>query len=135
MFKYDPDGNTGIIALEKLFIEKLGYDAELLRTLVVKYPAILSKEVEHIEQAFKILGNEGFSQEEVMKLIFECPRLLSKDLQLQIEKIQQSFNLYHKITKDEVNDIFKAFPYLYCCDLLKVNQFMGQFRKYRFTKE
>jgi len=49
LFKYDPDGNTGIIALEKLFIEKLGYDAELLRTLVVKYPAILSKEVDNIE--------------------------------------------------------------------------------------
>ena len=30
--------------MKKLFVEKYGYNMELLRTLVVKYPFILSKE-------------------------------------------------------------------------------------------
>ena len=46
--------------MKRFFIEKLGYDAELLRTLVVKYPVILSKEIESIEKTFEILKNEGY---------------------------------------------------------------------------
>ena len=45
LYNYDDDGSKGIVALQKYFIEKLGYDAELLRTLIVKYPIILSKEI------------------------------------------------------------------------------------------
>ena len=45
LYHYDENGTEGIAALKKFFIEKLGYDAELLRTLVVKYPVILSKEI------------------------------------------------------------------------------------------
>ena len=62
LFKYDEDGTQGLAALEKLFIGKLGYDAELLRTFIVKYPPILSKDTSRIEETFQILGNEGFDQ-------------------------------------------------------------------------
>ncbi len=45
------------------------------------------------------------------------------------------FNLYHQVSQAEVNDIFRAFPYLYLCEINKVQKFMGEFRKYRMTKE
>ena len=80
LFQYEEDGNIGIPAMEKLFIGKLGYDAELLRTLIVKFPELLSKKVDHIEKAFELLEKEGFDQQAAMKLIFDCPRLLSKEL-------------------------------------------------------
>jgi len=30
------------------------------------------------------------------------------------------FDLYHKITPDEVMDVFRYFPYLFCCDTIKM---------------
>jgi len=71
-----------------------------------------------------------------MKLIFECPKLLSIKLDKSMEELFYIFDLYHKIEKETViNDIFKNFPYLFCCDPVKIQKFMGQFRKYRLTKE
>ena len=52
---YDENGSTGMAALERFFIDKLDYDVELLRTLVVKYPYILSKDIKNIEKAFELL--------------------------------------------------------------------------------
>lgn len=31
-------------------------------------------------------------------------------------------------------DIFREFPYLFCCDMKKMRLFMGEFRKYKFSK-
>jgi hypothetical protein len=45
------------------------------------------------------------------------------------------FNLYHQVSQAEVNEIFRSFPYLYLCEINKIQKFMGEFRKYRFTKE
>jgi hypothetical protein len=45
------------------------------------------------------------------------------------------FNLYHGITEREVIEIFRSFPYLFCCDLTKMQRFMGEFRKYKMSKE
>ena len=45
------------------------------------------------------------------------------------------FDLYHKITPEEVMSVFRSFPYLFCCDTVKMRLFLGQFRKYKFTKE
>lgn len=39
-------------ALEEFFVKKFGFDIELVRTLVVKYPYILSKTQEHLESVF-----------------------------------------------------------------------------------
>ena len=44
------------------------------------------------------------------------------------------FSLYHDINKDQVIDIFKHFPYLFCCDMTKLREFLGEFRKYRFNE-
>ena len=48
-----------------------------------------------IEKTFEILKAEGYEQEEAMKLIFECPRLLSVNLDNRIQTIQKSFLIYH----------------------------------------
>lgn len=57
---------------------------------------------------------------ESIKLIFECPKLLSVDLDSNISETFTLFELYHKIKQQEVIEIFKHFPYLFCCDLTKM---------------
>jgi hypothetical protein len=70
-----------------------------------------------------------------MKQLIECPKLISIDLDKKIKEITFLFNLYHKINQKEVMEIFNSFPYLFCCDIDKIQKFMAEFRKYRFTKE
>jgi hypothetical protein len=121
LFYYDNDGEVGFGALEKLFIDELGYDKELLKTLVIKFPPILSKDIGHINNVLSIIEAEGFTKQEAVRLVFECPKLLSGDLATSIKNIQTSFHVYHRITPAQVNDMFKSFPYLYCCNFAKVN--------------
>ena len=73
--------------------------------------------------------------QEAVKLLFECPKLVSMDLRNNMTEIFTLFNLYHGIKEPEVMDVFRAFPYLFCCDLIKMRYFMGQFRKYKFDNE
>ena len=87
LFYYEDDGKVGFGALEKLFIHELGYDKELLKTLVIKYPAILSKEIDHIKNVLTIIEAEGSTKQEAVKLVFECPKLLSGDLASNIKTI------------------------------------------------
>jgi hypothetical protein len=49
--------------------------------------------------------------------------------------MQFIFRLYHGINEQEVTEIFKSFPYLYLCEQTKLQKFLGEFRKYRMTKE
>ena len=70
-----------------------------------------------------------------MRALLECPKLISMDIEHQMKEIFFLFNLYHGITEKEVMSIFVEFPYLFCCDALKVQKFMAEFRKYRFSKE
>ena len=122
-------------ALEEFFVKKFGFDIELVRTLVVKYPYILSKTQEHLESVFLSLEQKGVTRAETMKLIFDCPKLISINLDESIKETVSLFQLYHKINQDQVMDVFKNFPYLFCCDTVKMRLFLAQFRKYRFTNE
>ena len=126
---------TGMNTLKEFFVKKYGFDMELVRTLVVKYPFILSKTEEHLESVFTSLEKQGVSRLESIKLIFECPKLISVDLDKTISETFTLFELYHKIKQQEVMDIFRHFPYLFCCDLTKMRVLLAQFRKYRFTNE
>ena len=121
--------------LKEFFVKKYGFDMELVRTLVVKYPFILSKSEEHLEGVFSALEKQGVSRMESIKLIFECPKLVSVDLEKSITETFTLFELYHKIKQQEVMDIFRQFPYLFCCDLTKMRILLAQFRKYRFTND
>jgi hypothetical protein len=109
---------------------------EAVRTLVVRYPYVLSKSLSDFRVFFDTLRAEGLSDVEIMKALLDCPKLISKkELSKKIKEIQFIFRLYHQINETEVNDIFRNFPYLYCCEHNKLQKFMGEFRKYRFTKE
>lgn len=127
--------NNGLLVLEEFFVKKYGFDIELVRTIVVKYPYILSKTTEQLEAVFTTLESKGVLPQEAMKLIFDCPKLVSIDLEGAIEKTLHLFHLYHRIGQEEVMDVFRVFPYLFCCDTVKMKLFMAQFRKYRFTNE
>ena len=76
---------TGLVTLEEFFVKKYGFDIELVRTLVVKYPYILSKSSEELESVFSVLESKGVKAQEAMKLIFDCPKLVSIDLEGSIE--------------------------------------------------
>lgn len=78
---WEKDLTQGIAMLETLFVKKYGFDIELVRTLVVKYPYILSKSQEHLEGVFSALQQHGIEKTEAIQLIFECPKLLSVNLE------------------------------------------------------
>lgn len=44
--------NEGFLMLHKYFVEERGYDIDVLRTLIVKYPYILSKKRSEIDTFF-----------------------------------------------------------------------------------
>jgi len=125
----------GLHALKTYFVDTHGFSMELVRTLVVKFPVILSKDIAHIESVFSLLQSKAsIDREEAMKLIFECPKLLSVNLEANMDEVFFLFDLYFKISQESVVDeIFKKFPYLFCCDTTKMQSFLGHFRKYRFS--
>lgn len=88
---------TGMNVLRDFFVKKYGFDIELVRTLVVKYPFILSKTQEQLESVFAILEKQGVPPMESIRLIFECPKLVSVDLEKRISETLDLFELYHKI--------------------------------------
>ena len=132
---FDNEEKKGIAAVTEHFISTLGYNQELIRTLVVKYPHFLSKTPEQIEKTYSLLREEGLSDQEITKLLFDCPKLISMNLEMRMPEIFHLFELYHKIPKERVMEIFKKFPYLFCCDLDKIRLFMCSFRKYRLTQD
>lgn len=132
---WEDNTTTGLLTLENFFCKKYGFDLELVRTIVVKYPYILSKTTEQLETVFRVLESKGVAPQEAMKLIFDCPKLVSINLEDSIEKTLFLFDMYHQIGQEEVMDLFRVFPYLFCCDTTKMRLFMTAFRKYRFTNE
>jgi len=67
-------------SLYKFFVDKKGFDIDTLRTLVVKYPYIIGKTEENLNDFFKLMASHGLSETETMKVLLECPKLVSKNL-------------------------------------------------------
>ena len=44
------------------------------------------------------------------------------------------FKLYNKIEPEAVMEMFKGFPYLFCCDMIKLRKFLAEFKKYKMTE-
>ena len=118
---YDKDPNKGIDALSKLFVQKYGMSKDLVKTLVLKYPQILNKSDNAISNFFDYMKqNKKVDELTTMKLVFDVPLLLTTDVPSQSKEIEELFEVYHGISADEVTQIFLAFPYLYCCQTLKI---------------
>jgi len=52
-------GKPGIITVHRLLCRKRGFSDEVLRSIIVRYPVILSKTEEEIEDYFKIMKSYG----------------------------------------------------------------------------
>jgi len=59
----------GIITVKQVLCEKKGFSEEILRSIVVRYPVILSKTEDEIERYFTILASHGIEQQEAMKIL------------------------------------------------------------------
>lgn len=103
---HDDNSSTGIKVVHDYFVSQHGYTQELVRTLVVKYPYILSKTAEELDKTFATLAENGIEHADAVKLIFDCPKLLSIDLEKQMAEVFYLFELYHRIEKSHVMDIF-----------------------------
>lgn len=64
--------------------------------------------------------NKGISEYDTMKMIFDVPILLNTDIMVKSNEINELFRVYHDISAKQVTEIFKSFPYLYCCPSRKV---------------
>jgi len=67
-----------------------------------------------------MLTNKGIKTIDTMKMIFDVPILLSTDVMVKSNEINELFRIYHDINQKQVTEIFKSFPYLYCCPTRKV---------------
>ena len=132
---YNKDKDMGIEALHRLFVEKMSFTPELLRTLVLKHPPILGRSVALLESKFAFMKNKGVSEYDTMKYFFEIPLLMTTDIFKSAKEIEELFALYHGIQAAQVTEIFRAFPYLYCCPSRKVQLFLCEFRKYRLDAD
>ena len=105
----------------------------MMKSLVVKYPVMLSKSEDQINNYFKIMKDNGINKETAMKSLVEAPKLISEDLEKQIKEIVFLFELYHNMSHQQTMKIFKAFPFMLCQKPLKIQKFLAQFRKYKYT--
>jgi hypothetical protein len=61
---------------------------DAVRTLVVRYPYVLSKSKEEFKNFFELIKAQGFTDEETMRALLDCPKLISKkDLAKKIKEI------------------------------------------------
>lgn len=135
-FLYDMNDQTGIKAISSLLKEEYGFKKELIRTLVLKSPTILGKTKSQIKFFFNYMKQtKEIDEITTMQKIFEVPALLNVDIASKSSEVDELFDVYHKITPEEVKDIFLDFPYLYCCPSQKLQTFLAEFRKYGFTKD
>ena len=136
-FLYDKTGpDVGIEAVSGILKEKFGFNKELVRTLVLKNPQILGKSRGQINFIFEWLKDKKqIDETTTMQKIFEVPALMNVDIPVKAKEVDEMFEIYHGISPEEVKSIFLDFPYLYCCPSRKLQVFLGEFRKYRFTKD
>lgn len=52
-----------------------------------------------------------------------------------MDEIFHLFKLYNGIEEQKVMTMFKGFPYLFCCDTIKMRRFLGEFKKYKMTED
>lgn len=111
---------SGLIAVNKYLVEKRKFDYQEVKTLIVKYPAILSKTEDQLHKQFADLRVHAIGKKEAMKYFMQCPRLLSVNIEEQIKEHSFLFDLYHKMPVEDLMKIFKEFPYVLCVSPLKI---------------
>jgi hypothetical protein len=54
--------DIGIEAMHKYFVQEKGFELDTVRTLVVRYPYILSKTIEEFKNFFEIMKKQGINE-------------------------------------------------------------------------
>lgn len=81
IFMYDLYKDKGMNALSELFVKEYGFKKELVRTLVLKFPSILSMPIGYLRKFFNIMTKEkGIDRNTAMRMVFDVPELLRVDL-------------------------------------------------------
>lgn len=52
-----------------------------MKTLILRYPSIVGKKEEVIDKYFKQMALYNVAEEEAMKCLLSCPRLISFDIE------------------------------------------------------
>ena len=88
LIDHQKSDQLGIKAMQQFFVDQKGFEMDAVRTLVVRYPYVLSKTQAEYKQFFDTMNAQGLSDEEAMRALIECPKLISrKDLVKQIKEI------------------------------------------------
>lgn len=70
------EDHKGIKPIFAYLKEERDFNDEQARSLILRYPAILSKERKHFEDYFSLLQENGISQEEATSLLIQYPKIL-----------------------------------------------------------
>ena len=83
-------------ALSELLINEYGFKKELVRTLVLKFPEILSMSKGQLRNFFRIMiNNKGIDQRTAIKMVFDVPELLKVDIGVKAKELEELFQIYH----------------------------------------
>ena len=85
-----------------------------MKTLVVKYPQILSKTEDDMREYFKIMNNYEINSTDAMDYLSQAPKIMAEDIEQKVKDITFIFEIYHGMTQKDVIEIFRAFPYMLC---------------------
>jgi len=66
------------------------------------------------------MNKYNIKHKEAMKLLMDCPKIISTDLDKFMKEVIFLFELYHKMSERDTIRIFKKFPYIMCLRPRKV---------------
>lgn len=135
LFEHENPKDGGLSTMVSFFVDQKNFDLDVVRTLILRRPSLLSKKEADFHNFFSLMEKHGMTEDEIIKALIEAPKVMQTNIEHQMKEIFFLFNLYHGIKEQDVMDIFRNFPYLFCCEVTKVKKFMGEFKKYRFTQE
>lgn len=86
-------------ALKELLHEnkKFGFSMALVRSMVNRYPPILSKTQDEIISFFKTLEGYGIQRIEATEMLIECPKVFAGDIEAKLKETIFLFELYLKM--------------------------------------
>lgn len=81
LFEEDHEQHKGIKSLEKVLCEENGFSAEMLRTLILRFPTVLSKTEDEVREYFNIMGKYDINKQDAMDYLLQCPKIITVDIE------------------------------------------------------
>jgi hypothetical protein len=129
------DELKGLKSLEKVFCREYNQSREFVRKLVIRYPFVLGKTRAELRGTLESIIELGLSEKETIDMVQQCPQLFSTKVSRRVEETVFLFDLYHQMSRDQVIEIFRNFPFLMQVASVNLKRFLGQFKKYRYSHE